>query len=74
MIQSPPRKEDVMISLLKMMRQPTEKKNQKGGGSGKKKPRDLVSSVLEGPTSDQKLMLDVRGYSKTVVDWVNMPS
>ena len=29
--QGSPRKEDVMISLLKMMRQPTEKKTQKGG-------------------------------------------
>ena len=48
MIQSLPRKEDMMISLLKMMRQPTEKKEQKGGGTRKKKPRVLVPFVLEG--------------------------
>ena len=31
--QGPPRKEDVTISLLKMMGQPTEKKKLKGGGA-----------------------------------------
>ena len=29
MTQSPPRKEDVMISVLEMMMQPTEKKNRR---------------------------------------------
>ena len=55
--QGPPRKEDVMISLLKMMRQPTEKKPQKGGGVPKKKPKDLGPLVLELPSEDKKLML-----------------
>ena len=70
MTQGPPRKEDVMISLLKMMRQPTEKKPQKGGGAPKKKPRDLEPVILEMPAEEKKLMLQIRGDSKTIVDWV----
>ena len=47
MAQGPPRKEDVTISLLKMIRQPTEKKPQKGKGALKKKPRDVAPLVPE---------------------------
>ena len=69
-MESPLRKEDVMISFLKMTRQPTEKKTQKAGGTRKKNPRCLTPLVIENPTSDKKLVLEGRD-SKTVVDWVN---
>ena len=55
--------------LQEMMRQPTEKKKQNGRGIPKKKPRDLSPLVLEKPTSDKKLILEIRCDSKTVVDW-----
>ena len=42
-----------------------------GGGAQKKKPRDLEPSVLETPAEDKKLMLEIRGDSKTMVAWVN---
>ena len=67
MIQCPLHAEDVMIRLREMMRQPTEKKKQKGEASGKKKPRDL-DQVTDKPTSDKKLVLEVRSDSKTIVD------
>ena len=63
-------KEDVMISLRKIMKHPMEKKRQKGRGV-KKKPRDLGPLVLEKPAGDKKLMQEIKGDSKTVVDWVN---
>ena len=37
----------------------------------KKKPRDLEPTVPETPVEDKKLMLELRGDSKTVVDWLN---
>ena len=36
-----------------------------------KKLRDLTPLVLEVPTEDEKLTLEIRGDSKTIVDWVN---
>ena len=60
-----------MINLLQMMKQPTEKNPQKGGGAQKKKPRDLEPLVLEAPAEKEKLMLELWGDSKTIVDWVN---
>ena len=36
-----------------------------------KKPRDLAPLVLEVPTEDEKLMLEIREDRKTVVCWVN---
>ena len=53
--QEPPCKEDVTTSLLKMMRQPTEKKTQKGGSAMTKKPRDLEPLALEILAEDTKL-------------------
>ena len=69
--QGPPRKEDVTVSLLKMMRQSTEKKKQKGGDAQREKPRDLEPLLLEMPAENKKLMLEVRRDSGTIVDWVN---
>ena len=48
------RPEDVTISLLKVMRQPSEKKTKKGSGAQKKKPRDLEPLVLETPVEDKE--------------------
>ena len=42
-----------------------------GRGIGKKKPRDSSPLVPWKPTSDKRLTLEIRGDSKTVVDWVN---
>ena len=36
-----------------------------------KKPRNLEPLVLERPVEDEKLMLEIRGDSNTIVDWVN---
>ena len=36
-----------------------------------KKLRDLTPLVLEMPTEDEKLTLEIRGDSKTIVDCVN---
>ena len=69
-VRRPLRKEDAMISLLKMMRQQTEEK-QKGGGIRRKKPRDLSPLVLETLTDDRTTKLEMRGDSKMVVEWVN---
>ena len=73
--QGPLRTEDVTISLLGMMRQPTEKKTQRRGGAlpslPKKEPRDLEPLVLETPAEDKKLMLEISGDSKTIEDWIN---
>ena len=71
MLQCTLRKEDVMISLLKKMRQLTEKKKQKEGGIWKMKPRNVSPLVLENLTSDKKMMMEIRSDSKPVVDWVN---
>ena len=57
LIQSPPRKEDVMISLLKMMRQPTEKKRESLGDRDTHTRQEIDAAKQES--------------SKTVVDWVN---
>ena len=65
------RKEDVMTSLLQMMRQSTEKKPQ-SKGIQKKKPRDLEPLVLEAPAEDMKLVLEIRGDGQTNVDWVSV--
>ena len=66
MAQGPPRKEDV-ISPQEMMRQPTQKKPQKGRGAQKEKPRDLEPLVLEMPAEDRKLVLETRSDSKTIL-------
>ena len=71
MVQGPHRKEDVTFSLLASMRQATEKRTEKGGGVPTKRPKDLAPLVLEVLTEDKKLMLEIRGDSKPVVDWVN---
>ena len=47
------------------------KRTEKGGIALTKKPRDLAPLVLEVPTEDKKLILEIRGDSKTIVDWVN---
>ena len=47
------------------------RKNRKGEASGKKKPRDVIPLLIEKTTGDKKLMLEITGDSKTVVDWVN---
>ena len=46
-------------------------KPQKGDGALKKTPRDVGPLVLERPAGDKKLILEIRGDSKTIVDWVN---
>ena len=53
------------------MGQPTEKETQKGEGALTKKPRDLEPLVLEMPAEGKKLVLEIWGDSKTIVDWVN---
>ena len=53
----PAPQEDVMISLLKMMRLPTKKKKQKGGGTHKK--------LMLGIRSDSKTVVDwVNGHAQ----------
>ena len=71
MIRHPPRKVDVIISLLKMLRQPTAHVKKTGGGIPSKKPRELDSMVLEPPTTATGVGLEIRGDSKTVVDLIN---
>ena len=72
MVRGPPRKEDVTFSLLASMRQATEKRTEKGGSALRKKPRDLAPLAIETPAEDKKLILEIRGDSKTIVDWVNV--
>ena len=67
MAQGPLRKEDVTISLLTMMRQPTETRE----AAMTKQPGDLKPLVLKMPAEDKKLVLEIRRDSKTIVDWVN---
>ena len=72
MAQGPLRKEDVTYSLLASMRQATEKKNrEKRESVPTKKLGDLTPLVLEVPTEGEKLTLEIRGDSKTIVDCVN---
>ena len=66
MLRGAPCKENVTISLLRMMRQPTEKKTQKGEGAMTKKPRDLEPLMLEMPAEDKKLVPEISGDSKTI--------
>ena len=71
MAQGPPRIEDLTHSLLTSMRQATGKRTEKRGGVPTKKPRDLAPLVLEVPAQDNTLILEIRGDSKAIVDWVN---
>ena len=71
MLRHPPRKEDVAVDLLKMMRQPTGAPETKKGAAFQKNPAESSPLVLEPPTTDKGAMLEVRGDSKTVVDWLN---
>ena len=50
--EGPPRKEDVMISLLKMTSQ-RRRNHRRERGAHKKKPRDLVRLILEMPAEDK---------------------
>ena len=59
------------VCLIKMMWQPTEKQPLQGGGALKKQPRDVGTLVLERPGEDKKRMLEIRGDSNTIVDWVH---
>ena len=59
-----------MVSLLKLVRQPTEKKTQEEEAS---RERDQeIFELLENATCDKKLMLEIRCDSTTVVDWVDV--
>ena len=71
MAQGPPCKEDVTHCLLASMRQAVEKRTKTGGSELTKKPRELAPLVLEIPVEDKRLMLEIRGDSRMVVDWVD---
>ena len=54
-----PQKEDVIMVLLKMMRQPTAHSVRKPGGIPGKEARDLDPSVLEPPMNTQGVELEM---------------
>ena len=60
------RKEDVTVSLLATTRQAAAKRTENGGSAKTKQPRDLHPLVLESSEEDRKLMLAIRGDSKTI--------
>ena len=67
----PLRKEDVTVRLLKTMRHAAGKRKDKKSGLPTKKPRDPDPLILEEPAKNKKFILQMRGDSKTIVDWVN---
>ena len=71
MTRDPPQEDDVNISLLKMMRQPTAHSVRKSGGIPSKGPRDLGPLVLDPPTNTEGIELEIRSDSKTVVEWIS---
>ena len=71
MIRHPPRKEDVIVALTKMMRQPTAHSEKKPGGIPSKEPKHLDPMLSEPPTNSEGIGLEIIGDSKTVVDWIS---
>ena len=62
-----PRKEDVIRSLLKSMKQAVENT----GPGRQKKPRALPPLELETLEAGKMLTLEIRVDCKTIVDWIN---
>ena len=61
LIRRPPRKEDVIVALMKRMGQPTTRLEKKPGGIRSKEPRDLDSTVLEPQTKSEGMEFGNQG-------------
>ena len=71
MMQSHPRKEDVIRHLLQSMKQPVGKKKESKGPVPTKIPRDLPPLDLEIPVVGERPTREIKGDNKTIVGWVN---
>ena len=69
----PLRKEDVTVRLHATMRHVAGHRKDKKSGLPTKKPRDPDPLILEEPAENKKIILEMRGDSKTIVDWVFGP-
>ena len=66
----PPKKDEVIIALLKMTRQPTKHLLKKDAGVPSTKPWELDPMVLDAPGKGEGIQVEIRSASKTVVDWI----
>ena len=65
-----PREEDVIRSLLESMKQAVGQKKEPNGSLPTKQPSDLPLLKLKIPVAGKLPTLEIKGDSKTIVDWV----
>ena len=67
----PPKKDEVIIALLKMSRQPATHLMKQRHRCTKQNPRELDPVAFEDPSKGDGIQLEITGDSKTVVEWIN---
>ena len=65
-----PRKDEVIVAILKMTRQPAKHLLKKVIGVPDNRPRELDPMVMEAPGKGEGIQVEIRRDSETVVDWI----
>ena len=71
MVTNPLTKDEMIVALLKMTRRPTKQMAKHICELLSKEPRQLGPMFLKDSGKGEGIQVEIRGDSKTVVDWIN---